>query len=411
MKILSVLSDRIIYNDLDGDGQPELTYGKLSTILVVDPETNRVKMKIKIKPKIEKKIREKEISNLRSIVSEDALIEKPSLAGEFILKMKLSDINNDGIPELIYLRTDGILGAVSLRGKNLWSHYLGPIGDFIPFEDKHIKIIAIKDYDTLCFLDAKGKMREQKISTNSRNRFIKTLGDDIFLAAPEGVITKISLKRDSNKGPYAPQVTKQAAYLKFGRLNTISTIGEPYNYIALGFDDGTVILLDRDLNELNSFNLGDSIIGLFSLADLGKIFIASWMGKNAIIDLEGSKITEYSFSRRLNLDIDNDNNPEEIKVVTKSLQVIRNSNKIFEVTGRSYITAFVVDDIDNDSQYEILVSWRSGTFSIYRFPESRSIYYSKLPFIPRGIITTDLENDGKKEIILLGEDSMIVGRF
>ncbi len=421
MKLVNIISNRAKMADVNNDNATELVNVRLSTILVSNPLTGKLIKKIVVKPKVERSVEEYNRTLLRSVSTSETLIERPSISGEIIIKFELEDINNDGSPEFIILRADGIMACYNFREKELWSIFKDPyVQDFCLFDidnDGFKEIIAISRIGNLYIINHKGKVTTYPLEgIFGSPAFIGSIQHNgcyrLFVIVRDGVLYFLDIPRDS-----------KGIFKRKKPLNVLNTIGLPKTgepviidtqdinedgreEIIIGFSDGKLIIVGSEGTVLQSYELQDKIafIATASTTDGNLVVIGDWIGNSLIIKKRSVQIIP-ALERTLDMDIDNDGIVERIQVRSKKLVIKKNQKEILSVEGRSYITAFNLQDIDADDEVEVLVGWNSRSFSIYKTNGSR-IASTTTSAIPRVLLCIDVDNDGQKEILCGGEGTL-----
>jgi len=423
LELIDVISNRARLYDIFGDGSPKLITIKLSNIFFSDPKTGKVVRRITIKPRAEKHVAEYERNILRSI-SEDSLIERTGISGEVIIKFDLSDINNDGVAEIILLRADGIIACYDIYGKELWSVYKDRyVVDFYIFdidEDGYQEVVAISRLGLIYTINRKGKV----FSFPLKNTYGSP--SHIYCYSLQNSSPRVAvLMRDGLLYFFEVMCRGKEFYKKEERLEIINTInlpktGEPVVFcrydidvegieeFIVGLSDGTIVAVDRSSGITRSLRLEDKIAFAVPLkhSNLKGIFIGDWVGNAVIVSKSG--ITRFDApSKRARLDIDGDGVQEDIRVMSKKIVVRRDGRELFSIEGRNYISAYNICDINNDGCMEILLGWNSRSVSIYSC-DGKRISATSTTMVPRVILAIDIDGDEKKELLCGGDRALEV---
>jgi len=424
MKLVGISSDRVSIFDIDNDGAEELVYTKLSNIIVEDLATGKIKRKIKIKPKAEKQKEEYELRRYRNISTETTIDFRDisSFAGDVVLKLVISDVDGDSKPELVVLRVDGILACYNLHGSEKWSMFLDPYISDIAIEDSgDIRVVAVSQYGYLYTVTADAKFFKKSLEElQGTPLYVESLSpsEDIYaILMREGIlyVTKLEVVREKLK--------------RIVRLSKVATINLPKHAepssmhaldlnedgikeIIVGFSDGSILIVNWKTGEsCAKAGLSDKISRIFSLPKVEKpiAIVLDWFGNLALIQsADDIEIIEAS-PRKILMDIDGDSIEEEISIFTKNLRIKKAGKLINEIRGKSYISSYFVDDINNDGKSEIVVAWNSRTITVYS-NSGRILDSAKTSAIPRSVLVRDIDGDNKKEIIVCSNDAVEVFR-
>lgn len=423
MRLIDIYSNRAYMYDINRDGRKELIIPRLSNILIIDPSTGKIMKKIKIKPKVEKKVRAYDREIIMSVSSGDVSVERHSIAGEILLKFVLCDINNDSKDEIVLLRADGIMACYSRDGKEIWSTFEDPyINDFIVDDinnDSYYETISVSRGGTLYVTLHNGKTIKTFLGNiYSTPLFVRTINVNanklIIIITQDGNLYMLKIrisKRPAMGWHIATEIVDIINLSKYGIPTSIyatPSVTATSGKLVLGFEQGKLVLVDIINKNIDELELKDRIacIGPLLSGDTSRIIASDWSGN--IILINDKRVEKLpALPRKTKIDLDDDGEDEIISIFAKKIRIIKNNIKIFSVEGRSYITAYLIADVNNDDHKEIILCWNSRSISIYRL-DGKLVDSIKTTSNPKGLIVMDINNDKKKEIICCGEQTIEV---
>lgn len=423
MRLVDLNSDRACIIDIENDGFKELIYTRLSNIIIVDSIRGKVKRQIKIKPRAIKQRAEFDQETYKSISTEDQIYlqGEPSAAGEVILKLHVKDVDNDGKPEITLLRVDGILACYDVNGHEKWSFFLEPhVADLVTSDRGAFRVLTVSKYGFLYAISTDGKLYKvdlqelpgsptalASVDPDAGLYAILTREGTIYLIRIE--FAKEILRRTVKVSRVASlDLPKQA---ESSSMCTVDLYEDGIKKVLIaGMSDGAVLVIDpKDMEIKARVKLPDRISRIFELP-MAKTSVGvalDWLGNLALIrGCNKIEIHEASPRRKL-IDLDNDNSPEEIAIFAKNLRIKKCGELVNEIQGESYISSYVVDDINIDGKKEVVVAWNSRTIAIYDHL-GRVLDTAKTLTIPRALLLLDVDDDNKKEIIVFSNDSVEV---
>ena len=405
MKFEDPLADM---GDIDNDGLEEIIYTRMLGIIITGKDRKEILSKFLTIPKISKKKKKEEREKRRQAVD---LSETD--ASDIPLFVKTADVNGDGKKEIIIARADGVLFATDQKGEEIWGVDIKAAArKILILEPKNRTagvIVITEKGDTLAI---EAKKRGIKVREFAKNIIVENgvIGD--VNGDGEDEIVLISRHGDLliyNRDFSCMERISTGMYLEGAKI----VVGEIDND---GLEE--VVIADR-LGRISVWNWGEEIKIISSVQGevtslyamdinsdrIDEIIVLTYEG--FVYILKGSEIIyERREEREIVTDLDNDGKPERLIRSGREL-IIQRANKRIIKSFNDWISSICASDINHDGVKEIIVTTLDRRIMAINI-EGRIIWTINVFSPPMRCIIDDFDQDGKKELIILGDKSIYV---
>jgi len=385
------------WHDIDGDGMIEQVYASVFNLQLFKGGKLIWSKEIDARKKI------RELNKTEEMRFETEI-------GNILTKVRIFDLNLDGKKEIIVGRADGLLAALDFKGNTLWSTDL--VNYIISFDiadingDNKPEIIVITGSGTVVLLNHKGRKiwaRNYPREYGPNDVKIYSDGDEylIALGMKNGGLLVLDKKGNEKKTFYP--MHESIRVIGIGDLT-----GNGSSEFILGGDKGGVAILDNN-GEIRSLQRFDSEIIQLSLYDLNndgklEVIAGDWNGSVKIMNIEGTLLTHDSLIE-LQDDIDHDGEIEKITRYWKRVTVMKKGIKYWEKEFGRWVSAIDVFDIDDDGKKEVIVGGLDKMLRIFNY-KGELLWQKRLLRAPLCILAKDFDSDGSTEILSIGEKEL-----
>jgi len=404
---IPIYDPNIACGDLNNDGKEEKVLITKLRIALFSHRGDKIWEKF-IRPKAAKKKRRKEEDEYNVTFDTYTSADLPIL-------VKLVDSDGDGLKEILIARADNVVFLVNEKGKEIWSAE-------IPVDIKHISVgdidgdgreeFVITTWNGSLFISEYrfGRIKLREKFANEYIDFAEVCDVDsdgsfelVFIQKGDG-LKIIKGDRCIKKIGY-PNV--HVNHLTYGDIN-----GDDVTEIIVGDETGYIrVIYPKDNQVEDLVQAKQEIIGLFTYdidSDVTPELIIGYDLMAKILDWRNGKLIEIKRKnewKKIITDIDGDGINEHILTYDKELLVTKKEQIIWSKKFNEWISTISLSDLNNDRYLEFLIG-TSGR-DIYVCDSHGNLLLSKkLTTVPLISIIDDFDNDGLKEILLMGKKSL-----